>query len=350
MEKTLHKSGIVGEYEFDSSWRDSLSDEYFSYREAFAKQLEQKPVGSGVGRTPVSLEVETTYHCNLQCPFCARGVAPGYKELKHMDQRVWKKLVEDIKGGDTKALMMDHEGESLLNPRLCSMISEAREAGVVDVWLHTNGNLLSEQRGRDLIESGLTRLNVSIDATTEETYSKVRPGGTLEKVESNLREFLNLRNKMNRRDIRVRVSFVYHDRNAHEREAFIQRWKDDVNVVAIQSMIDLDCFNDPARFLSDRALTESQKEYLRSFTCEQIWTVPILDTDGNLIACGMPVRQETADDLIIGNIMDSSLAELWNSDKLDRLRKKHKNHVLDNPTCKACAVSLANSSYVQASL
>ena len=267
-----------------------------------------------------------------------------------MEPNVWEKIIKDITDSDTKALMMDHEGESLLNPNLITMVNDARHAGVLDIWLHTNGNLLTPKRAHELIEAGLTKLNVSIDATTEETYSKVRPGGNLSKVESNLRSFLDIRKTLGREDIRVRVSFVYHHRNAHEKDEFIRRWKDHVNVVAIQSMIDMDCFNDPASFLKQITISNEQIDYMNSFVCDNIWTTPIIDTDGNLIACGMPVRKETASDLIIGNIMDSTLANLWNSDRHNNLRKSHLNHKLTNPTCKACVLSLANSSYVQSNL
>ena len=198
MSKTSCVNDSVGEYEIDSSWKGSLSNEYHEYRRKFHELSTAKAQSPYVGRTPINLEIESTYHCNLACPFCPRRVAPGYKDLKHLDRNVWEKLLSDLVDSDTKSLMMDHEGESLLNPNLCTMIEEARAAGIIDVWLHSNANLLTSDMSKNLISAGVTKLNISIDAVSEETYSKVRPGGNLKQVEDNLLEFIKLRNSLGR--------------------------------------------------------------------------------------------------------------------------------------------------------
>ena len=345
---TRAANNIVGEFEFDPSWRSYKSNEYNEYRKIFDEYAKGKPIDYGIIRTPINLEVESTYHCNLQCPYCPRMVDPKSKIHKHINTNVWETLVSQIRGSDTKALMMDHEGEALLNPKLVSMIEEARSAGIIDIWLHTNANLLSERRSKELIEAGVDKLNISIDATTEETYKKVRPGGSLKLVENNVRGFLELKRKMNRNDIRVRVSFLCHDLNQHERKAFIERWKDHVNMVAIQSMLTMSCFESPREFLRQRTTNEKDQRQLSRFTCDNLWTVPVIDTDGNLTACGMPLRPSTSSELIIGNILEQTLEDLWHSHKLTQLRRNHINHDLrNNPTCQACALSCGESAEVQ---
>jgi len=340
-------NGILGEYEFDPSWIDFQTQDYHDYRKQYEYYQKYKPTRFPDNSTPLNVEVESTYHCNLKCPFCARVVEGNSKVNQHMDRNVWETFCSQIKGSTTKSLMMDHEGESLLNPRLPDMISEARSAGVVDIWLHTNANLLTKRKSEELIESGLTKLNVSIDATTEQTYSKVRPGGNFARVEENLLNFIDLKRRLDRRDIRVRASFVYNEQNKNERSSFIQRWKDHVNLVAIQSMIDMSSFADPASFLSQRPDKHGDAKILNSFTCSHLWSTPILDTNGNIAACGMPIRTSTTNDLIIGNILEERLSDLWNSDKIIKLRESHKSSTISCETCQACALSLASASNAQ---
>ena len=349
--KVVAVNGVVGEYEVDKSWRDHKSQEYWDYRKKFEWLSKNKPLGSDLSKTPINLEIESTYHCNLRCPYCPRTADPESKDHKHMNVDVWNAIVEQIKDSDTKAMMMDHEGEALLNPRLITMISEARDAGIIDIWLHSNANLLTPKRSKELIEAGVDKLNISIDAVTEETYNKVRPGGKLKIVEDNLRNFLEIKKEMNRPDIRVRVSFVYCDVNAHERDAFIQKSKNHVNVVAVQSMIEMSVFENPLKFLHQRDPSLSDQNYLNNFTCDNVWTVPVIDTDGYLAACGMPIRPSTRDDLVIGNILETPLSELWHSEKLNNLRESHKKHDFEcQSTCEACALNLKSTQEIQAAL
>ena len=50
----------------------------------------------------------------------------------------------------------------------------AEEAEIMDQFLFTNGTLLNEKNSNLILKSSLTRLFISIDAATNETYDKVR--------------------------------------------------------------------------------------------------------------------------------------------------------------------------------
>ena len=71
----------------------------------------------------------------------------------------------------------------------------------------------------------MTRLQVSIDAVTQETYDKVRPGGSLQKVIKNLDNFLNLKIKLKNPTPLVRVNFVKTNQNEFELEEFLKFWE-----------------------------------------------------------------------------------------------------------------------------
>ena len=103
----------ISEYEIDSSWRDNLSEEYLDYRKQFKLAKKQ----SYTGKFPVSIELEASYYCNLKCPFCARETNSGEREIGHMSPDLWKKILDEARENGLKAMLMDHEGESLMNPR-----------------------------------------------------------------------------------------------------------------------------------------------------------------------------------------------------------------------------------------
>ena len=89
------------------------------------------------------------------------------------------------------------------------------------IWLHTNGQMLNEKNSKRLIENGLKKLNISIDAVTKETYEKLRVGGSYEKLLKNVETFLKLKKQYNAKYLRVRVSFVEQKENFHEKKVFL---------------------------------------------------------------------------------------------------------------------------------
>ena len=178
----------ISEHEIDNSWRDHQTPEYIEYRRNF--ELAQKR--EYLSEFPLSVEIESSYHCNLECPMCPRVVNLGERNSEHMSQELWQMVLSECKQHRLPSMLMDHEAESLMNPRFFDMVEAAKYAGVFDVWLHTNANMLTPKRSARLISSGLTKINFSIDATTSETYDIVRPGGDFKRVVENVKAFLNI--------------------------------------------------------------------------------------------------------------------------------------------------------------
>ena len=203
----LYWDSNIKEYEVDPSWKNHAiykTVKYKAYREKWSN------VSQGKMKTefPLNIEMEPTYYCNLKCPFCPRTVNSGERESRHMDQSLWKKILQECKENDMPAIQLDHEAESMMNPKLFDMLKESTDSGIFDTWLHTNGQMLSEKNGRKLIEGGLKKLNISIDAYSKSTYEKIRVGGKYEKLINNVQTFLRLKKEYKADYLRVRVSFV----------------------------------------------------------------------------------------------------------------------------------------------
>jgi len=72
-------------------------------------------------------------------------------------------------------------GEPFLHPQIFDMIRYASERKI-SVQLSSNLNYFNEEMAEQAVASGLTRLLVSVDGATQETYEKYRCGGRLEVV------------------------------------------------------------------------------------------------------------------------------------------------------------------------
>jgi radical SAM protein with 4Fe4S-binding SPASM domain len=331
-------NGNVSEYHVDPTWQQYTTENYRAYRKRVEDLLRMKELYPS--DFPLCIEVEATYHCNLECPFCARGIGEGYRASKHMDDFVWRQIVKEARENYLPSMMMDHEGESLLNLNLENMISDAKDAGVVDIWLHTNGQALTEKRSEQLIEAGLTKINISIDAFSDKVYSVVRPGGSgIQKVVENVKAFLDLKKAKGRHDLRVRVSFVATEDNRQEMESFFHQWRDSgVNVIAFQKVINMSVFGSKAsrqQFIDESI---SAGVDIRGFSCNHLWLIPVIDVDGNIIPCGMPVRDHSSD-FVLGNISrGDTIKNAWVSAKAVALRSQHiSGKIHSDSMCYGCA-------------
>lgn len=326
----------IKEVELDSSWRENLSEEFKDYRRKFEKAQARGHLAG----FPMSLEIEASYYCNLKCPLCPRMVAIGEKKNRHMAGECWAKIVSECSEHKVYAMLMDHEAESLMNPKLFEMISQAKAAGIIDVWLHTNANLLLPKVSKKLIDAGLTKINFSLDAATKGTYDKVRVGGNFDKVLRNIHTFLKLKVERNAHYLRTRVSFVEQEANIHEKRAFYEMWKDvpGLNLITFQEAIDFGPFETPDDDWN-KPESELDAKYSKEkpFYCSQPWEMPIIDVEGNINPCGSPVREHTKS-FTLGNILSGDTIEAcWNGKKMKELRNLHdRGEWYKSNMCRVC--------------
>jgi radical SAM protein with 4Fe4S-binding SPASM domain len=185
---------------------------------------------------PLHVDYELMSKCNLNCPMClmSQREEGSVKEFlsKKLDLKVVKALIyEGAKEGQA-ALGFGGLWEPLLSKDIPEIVSYGKENGLVDLMFNTNGTLLNPIVASDLIKAGLTRIMVSLDAVTKETYALMRPGGDLEEVEENILKFLDLRGK--RKLPLVRLSFCLTILNESELVPFLEKWENKVDFFSIQ--------------------------------------------------------------------------------------------------------------------
>ncbi len=130
------------------------------------------------GRKVTGLRIALTPRCNLRCIYCHHEgeVEPENEMPAEMIVRVAQAATEV----GVRSLKFTG-GEPLLRSDLASLIAEMPQH--LDISLTTNGVFLAEQ-AKSLAESGLDRVNVSLDSLNPETYRAITGcrEGDLEKV------------------------------------------------------------------------------------------------------------------------------------------------------------------------
>jgi len=284
---------------------------------------------------PLYILTELTFSCNYRCPQCVLGSKEETMKLKpaipQMSMDLFKKIIDEAEQHNCRSLCLNHTNEPLLVQDLTDKISYAREHGFVDILMNTNGELLNDNLSKKIIESGLTRLMVSIDANSSETFEKIRVGGNFDKVRKNTLNFIKTRNQMGLKLPLVRTSFVLQNNNKHELNGFGDYWKEKVDYVHIQS------FSKPYDTADDSRLTNKNSKPYNVFRCDQPNNRIVIRSDGEVLPCCSWFSYE----IPAGNITNSSIYEVWNSKSMKDLRKIHYdgNYHL-NPTCAKCVNSL----------
>lgn len=169
-------------------------------------------------------------------------------------------------------------------------------------------------------------MQISIDAFSEETYNRLRPGGNYELVVNNVLRFIELRNSQGRILPTVRVNFVKQEQNVSELEDFIDFWKSHgVDCIGVQDFSDWENANEK--------VDESFE-----FQCTMPYKQMVIRYTGDVLPCCMFVSQE----MIVGNIYESSIKEMWDGKLTSELRVLHgtNNGWSKNLICKKCVSSL----------
>jgi len=151
------------------------------------------------------LNIEFSSRCNLRCKWCSLDFD---KASVHMDEAVLAKALDELFSGggwSVSEIALHNGGETLLHPRLTSMLAviAARRAGHTSfpvVSLLTNGVLLNDAKSNAILSSGaIDLLRVSVDGGSVAAFEEIRTPARWSRVRDNIYNFVKLNNAAPRR-------------------------------------------------------------------------------------------------------------------------------------------------------
>ena len=283
---------------------------------------------------PLYLQLELHQICNLKCPMCAIGDPEAnskYIDDTHMDWETYKKIILEAEKYGCPSLNPQGTNEPLLVPNFEDYIKFASQHGFIDIMMNSNATLLTEERSRKLLDSGVTRISFSLDAHSKETFEKIRIGADFDNVIKNIERFMEIKKEGNYELPVVGVSFCKMKVNEDELDDFINRWSEKVDFIKVQNFIPPELAHDYSQFIPTDS--EYVQDILSGFNCQQPWQRVYVHNSGEVCPCCTFFNEE----LSLGNISENTIHELWNSDKMKSLRNIHKKGNYDeNPWCKSC--------------
>lgn len=305
---------------------EELGESYIEYRRKWLKASKRELVTD----FPLYIQIEHSGKCNLRCPSCLQGIEPlkakysrGFKPL---DIELYKKVLAEAKSYNCPSISFHNNDEPLLLSDLETRIKLAKEAGFLDVILVTNATLLTRERAGALLKSGITKMNFSLDSWNPAGYAQVRIGGDFNTVLGNVEYFLAEKKKANQRLPVTRATSVLSKFTRKDMDKFREFWGKRVDVVEFQD------------FQAVKGYTESLKPegavVNKDFVCNAPWQQVVIRANGDVLPC----CSFYGSGLVIGNIKDRSIYELWHSEQMEQIRKELLSSNFGfSPACRTCS-------------
>ncbi len=283
--------------------------------------LAHKPVHAGM---PVSLSIEPTTSCNLRCTECPSGLKEFTRPQGKMTDIDFQNIIDQLKE-QLLVVMLYFQGEPLLNPDLFQMLAYARKKKVYTAT-STNGHFLNDENARSLVESGLSRLIISVDGTNQETYEKYRKGGELDEVLAGIRNLKKWKTELKSFQPFLIIQFLVFKHNEHQipeikklaKELGIRLELKSAQVYNYREDIDLIPDNPKyARYTRGRDGKWELKKAIRN-RCFRMWSGAVITWDGRVVPCCFDKDAKHQ----LGKLDNHFFKEIWTGKAYKDFRKQ----------------------------
>lgn len=275
---------------------------------------------------PMMCVLSFVYACNAECPNCPytnSEIRKDYADALVMPQEIFKKIADECAEYDSY-LRITGGGEPMLHPKAVELMVYAKNMGC-RIGLITNGSMFTNGDIDSLVEKNIDNIEFSVDAPDEETYKAVRPGLDWKILNKNIKRVINARNKTGSKT-RVIVSAI--NQKGVDIDKVISYWEPIVDKVQIRKYL---------TWGYNKDLSQDKAPYLpleKKIPCPWLFERFNIDSRGYATVCG----EDIAFNEKFGNVMDTSIKELWMHPKMLSFREKHLEHKGNEiPVCEKCA-------------
>lgn len=306
--------------------------------------------------SPISIAIEPTTSCNLRCPECPSGLRSFSRPTGMLDENFFRKTMDELHK-EIFYLTFYFQGEPYLNPKFLEMVKYASEKNIY-TSTSTNAHYLDDANAKATVESGLDRLIISIDGTTQESYQSYRIGGDLQKVMDGTKNILKWKKALKSKTPHVIFQFVVFRQNEHEVEEIKKLGKQlGVDEVKIKSAQIYDYENGNERIPTKEKYSRYKKAKapssvspeggetgaIYSFplgegrdgasSCWKMWHSCVITWDGKIVPCCFDKDAKHP----LGNLQEKSFKEIWLNGSYTKFRSALLKSRKEIDICQNCS-------------
>jgi MoaA/NifB/PqqE/SkfB family radical SAM enzyme len=257
---------------------------------------------------PNNVYIEPTNACNLHCTMCAR--AKMYRKIGFMKLADFRKIIDKLVNSNWYVpITLIGNGESLLSKDIFSMIEYAKQ-NHFNVSLISNSTLLTKEKIRALIESGLDRYQTMFDSIDRESFEALRPDEDYDKTKQNIIDLIEA-NEQAGHPIFISIGLV--DTSLTKKiEETTKFWKSfPIDNFYHSPLLSLQ--NNSGMYEEAMNNVKGQKRGI----CVAPFIALSISYNGDAILCAIDFNNIW----VTGNIFKDSMNDIWNGEKAQRQRK-----------------------------
>lgn len=294
--------------------------------------------------TPFSLFIDVCNACNFKCRFCAIQTeqVTSFKK-QSMSWELFKKIIDDLTDfpSPLKMLRLAANGEPLINKDLPRMIAYAKNKKITEhIEIVTNASLLTPEMSDGLIDAGLDRIRISIEAPDAEGYEAMCG------YKIDWKEFLNNITYFyeHRKQCEVYIKTVDAAiKNEEQRKLFYEEFENICDKIFIEHVIPI--WTDYKKIYDNFEIEKGEGLHGHQIRDVNICPFPfysfVINPDGEVTVCCNDWKRGIS----VGNVLKEKVKDIWGGEKYrsfltGMLRKgRVKNHT----TCATCEYPMFDS-------
>lgn len=302
--------------------------------------IESKITGKSLHRAlPIAISIEPTTSCNLRCPECPSGLRSFTRPTGMLDDKLYKQVIDEL-SETLLYLIFYFQGEPYLHPKFLDLVKYASKKRIYTAT-STNAHYLTDTNAKKTIESGLDRMIISIDGTTQDVYEQYRVGGNLSKVIEGTKNIVRWKKELKSKTPHIIFQFLVVKPNEHQLEEVRKLAKEvGVDEVAFKTaqiydyqqgsylIPSIDKFS---RYKQNTDGTYQIKNKLLDH-CWKMWHSCVITWDGLVVPCCFDKDGEYR----LGDLKKQSFKTLWQSEPYTDFRKSLTNSRAEIEMCKNC--------------
>ncbi|MDR0986640.1 MAG: radical SAM protein [Ruminococcus sp.] len=265
---------------------------------------------------PFLIWMEPSRFCNIKCKFCPNPKMDNSTK-SFMPDKIFERILSDIKGlaATPKVVRFCGVGESLMHPKIVDMIKAVHDNKAAEnILMYTNGTLLKPELNRKIVDAGLTKIYISVNALNDDDYFDITGVRiNFENYVNNIRDLYE-----NRKQLKIYVKINHLAVPTKEQQQLFYDTfgdiSDNINIEGI-SHIFPEFYSFGERRGMVRYHNDESKKYQICATCFKTLNI---NCDGTVSPCTV----DWAHKVIVGDIKEESLNDIWNGEKLRQLHKR----------------------------
>lgn len=290
--------------------------------------------------TPFSICIDPSNRCNFKCNFCAIQKSTDEVDFDKtiMPFELYTNIIDDLKGFDKKLkiLRLNGQGEPLLNNRFSEMVSYAKGSDIADyIETITNGSCFNPDLNQSLVDSGINRIRISIEAIDVKGYlDNANIKIDFDRFVRNIKDLYD--RSRNKCEIYIKTVDAAVP-TAEMRDRFYSLFGDICDRIFIDKVIplwsDYKELNDYYSIDGDRGIHGQEVKSIQ--ICPYPFYSCIINPNGDVTACCADWKRK----LILGNAGTENIVDIWRGEKMKKfwedLASKKKN---DYEMCRKCVL------------